>query len=224
MGCADPDLRLIDGPAEAPATLLLAHGAGAPPTSPFLATIAAGLAARNWRVVRFPFPYMTRQLLSGRRSAPDRLPRLLEAFREQVSLEGPGRPLILAGKSMGGRVASLLIDELATAGAVQGCVCLGFPFHPPGRPLQLRGEHLATLRHPTLILQGERDSFGRREEVETYPLSRQVTVRWIPSGDHSLRPTRSSGLAEEQTLEMAVAHIHRFCSGLPCGAPRAQGA
>ena len=175
--------------------------------SPFLAAIAAGLAGRGWRVVRFEFPYMARQRSTGRRRAPDRLPVLLEAFRQQVGLERkarPERPLILAGKSMGGRVASLLVDELADAGDVGGCVCLGYPFHPPGRPERLRIDHLVSLRTPALILQGERDSFGRREEVEAYPLSPRVRLGWIPGGDHSFKPTRSSGVSEAENLATAV--------------------
>jgi predicted alpha/beta-hydrolase family hydrolase len=172
-----------------------------------MAAIAAGLAQLGWRVVRFAFPYMARQRSTGRRRAPDRLAVLQEAFRQQVSLERtarPERPLILAGKSMGGRVASLLVDELAEGEDVRGCVCLGYPFHPPGRPEQLRIEHLVSLRTPTLILQGERDSFGRREEVEAYPLAPQVRLGWIPGGDHSFKPARRSGLSEAENWATAV--------------------
>jgi predicted alpha/beta-hydrolase family hydrolase len=215
MNPADPlpAPRLIDGPDDAPATVLLAHGAGAPMDSPFLAAIAGGLAQRGWRVVRFDFPYMARMRETGRRQGPDRMAVLQEAFRQQVRLEtaaSPGRPLVIGGKSMGGRVASLLADELAVGDGVLGCLCLGYPFHPPGRPLQLRTEHLAALRTPSLILQGERDSFGRREEVETYELSPQLELRWIPSGDHSFKPTRSSGLSEEQNWATAVALTDSF--------------
>lgn len=205
--------RLIDGPQAAPATLLLAHGAGAPIDSPFLAAIATALAQRGWRVVRFAFPYMARMQSTGRRQAPDRMPVLQEAFREQVRLErqaAPGRPLFIGGKSLGGRVASLLVDALAAEAAVRGCLCLGYPFHPPGKPLQLRTEHLTALRTPTLILQGERDSFGRRDEVEGYVLSPQLQLHWIPSGDHSFKPTRSSGLSEADTWAMAAAGADAF--------------
>jgi predicted alpha/beta-hydrolase family hydrolase len=200
--------RLIDGPAAAPATVLLAHGAGAPMDSPFMEAIAGGLARRGWRVVRFEFPYMARMRETGRRQGPDRMPVLQEAFRQQVKLERGERPerlLVIGGKSMGGRVASLLVDELAASDGVRGCLCLGYPFHPPGRPLQLRTEHLVSLQTPTLILQGERDSFGRREEVESYRLSPKVQLGWIPSGDHSFKPTRSSGLSEEENWATAVA-------------------
>ncbi|KEF41877.1 MAG: alpha/beta hydrolase [Cyanobium sp. CACIAM 14] len=215
MTPAHPPLapRLVDGAADAPAAVLLAHGAGAPMDSPFMTTIAGGLAERGWRVVRFEFPYMARQRSTGRRHGPDRLPVLQEAFREQVRLERakrPERPLSLAGKSMGGRVASLLVDELAASEGVRGCLCLGYPFHPPGKPLQLRTDHLATLQSPTLILQGERDAFGRREEVASYALSPQVQVLWIPSGDHSFRPTRRSGRSEAENWALAVAMSDSF--------------
>jgi uncharacterized protein len=205
---APPAPRLIDGPTEAPATVLLAHGAGAPMDSPFMAAIASGLAESGWRVVRFEFPYMARQRVLERRQGPDRMPVLQEAFRQQVQLEKteqPGRPLFIGGKSMGGRVASQLVDELAASDGVRGCLCLGYPFHPPGKPLKLRTEDLTALRTPTLILQGERDTFGRREEVETYNLSPQVQLRWIPSGDHSFKPTRSSGLSEAENWATAAA-------------------
>jgi predicted alpha/beta-hydrolase family hydrolase len=204
---------LIDGPDAAPATVLLAHGAGAPMDSPFMATIAGGLAQQGWQVVRFEFPYMARQRSTGRRHGPDRLPVLQEAFRQEVlqeRMDQPERLLILAGKSMGGRVASLLVDELAASDGVRGCLCLGYPFHPPGKPLQLRTEHLVSLQTPTLILQGERDSFGRREEVETYRLSPKVQLGWIPSGDHSFKPTRSSGLSEEENWATAVSLSDAF--------------
>jgi len=209
----EPSPRLVDGPADAAAAVLLAHGAGAGMASPFLAAIAGGLAQRGWRVVRFEFAYMARMAASGRRQAPDRLPLLLECFRQQVRQErqaSPDRPLFLAGKSMGGRVASLLVEEQAAAGAVGGCLCLGYPFHPPGRPLQLRCEHLATLATPTLILQGERDPFGKRGEVDTYPLSPQVELHWIPDGDHSFRPTRRSGLSEADNWAAAVERADGF--------------
>ncbi len=212
-GAADTP-RLIDGPPGAPATLLLAHGAGAPMDSPFMQSMATGLAERGWRVVRFEFPYMARARLTGRRAGPDRLPKLLDAFREQVALEAGDRPLILGGKSMGGRVASLLLDQLAVPGPVRAGLCLGYPFHPPGKPQQLRTEHLQTLQTPALILQGERDPFGRRDEVEGYGLSPQVQIQWLPHGDHSFTPTRSSGLTESGNWALAVEQADRFCRGL----------
>jgi len=213
--CAD---RLVDGPADAKATLLLAHGAGAPMDSPFMAAIAGGLAQRGWRVVRFEFPYMAQSRLTGQRRAPDRLPRLLDAFREhvreQVAQQAGAAPLVIGGKSLGGRVASLLVDELAGSHGVRGCLCLGYPFHPPGKPDQLRTAHLAELATPTLIVQGERDSFGKRGDVEGYRLSERIQLQWIASGDHSFKPTRSSGLSEADTWAAAVDHGDQFLTAL----------
>jgi predicted alpha/beta-hydrolase family hydrolase len=220
--------RLIDGPDDAAATLLLAHGAGAPMDSPFMAAISTGLAARGWRVVRFEFGYMARARSTGRRHGPDRLPVLREAFEHQVRLEQqerPETPLFIGGKSLGGRIASLLAAGPPTARApdhsLRGCLCFGYPFHPPGKPQQLRTEHLALLSTPTLILQGERDTFGRREEVEGYALSPQVQLGWITGGDHSFQPTRSSGLSETGNLAAAVKLADEFLQAqlLRAGSP-----
>ncbi|MCS5706151.1 MAG: alpha/beta family hydrolase [Cyanobacteriota bacterium] len=197
---------LVNGAADAAATVLLAHGAGAPMDSAFMAAMGEGLAACGWRVVRFEFPYMAKQRVTGRKSAPDRMPVLQECFRAVAAKARGQGALFIGGKSMGGRIASLLADALDVA----GCLCLGYPFHPPGKPQQLRTEHLAELRTPTLILQGERDTFGRREEVETYPLSPQVQVEWLTAGDHSFKPTKSSGLSEADNWQAAVAQADRF--------------
>jgi len=221
MAPAEPPApRLIDGADAATATVLLAHGAGAPMDSPFMAAIAGGLAASGWRVVRFEFPYMARMRETGRRQGPDRMPVLQETFRQQVQLEkatGPERTLFIGGKSMGGRVASLLVDALANSDGVRGCLCLGYPFHPPGKPLNLRTEHLGSLQTPTLILQGERDSFGKRVEVESYALSPQLQLRWIANGDHSFKPTKSSGLSEAGNWATAVTMGDRFLRELISG-------
>ena len=111
---------------------------------------------------------------------------------------------------MGGRVVGHIADE---AGAL-GLICLGFPFHPPGRPEKLRHEHLSRVRTPTLILQGSRDPFGSREEVAGYRLSPQVRVSWIEDGDHSYRPRKRSGRTEQRNLSEAVVAIVDFVAAL----------
>lgn len=202
--------RLLDGPAEAPLRVLLAHGAGAPMDSPFMETMAAGLAAAGFQVVRFEFPYMAARRRDGRRPPPNPEPLLREAWRQQVAALGDAKPVVIGGKSLGGRIASLVADECGAA----GLLCLGYPFHPSGRPERTRIAHLRELRTPTLILQGERDSFGRPEEVAQYPLSPAVAVQWVPDGDHSFRPRKSSGRTEEENLRMAcdaaVAFLRRL--------------
>ncbi len=180
----DPRRTGADGPA-----IVLAHGAGAPMDSPFMNVVAAGLAAGGLRVARFEFPYMRRRRETGERRPPDREPALRAAWLEAIAALGGGERLVIGGKSLGGRMASLVADE---AGA-RGLVCLGYPFHPPGQPDRLRTAHLRDLRTPTLIVQGTRDPFGTREEVAGYDLSPAIRVVWLEDGDHSFKPRVSSG-------------------------------
>lgn len=188
----DGSQLLIDGPADAAATLVLAHGAGAPMDSPFLNTIAAGLARDGLRVVRFEFPYMRARRESGRRGAPDREPALRQSWHDVISHLGGGERVFIGGKSLGGRIASLIAEE---AGA-RGLVCLGYPFHPPGQPNRPRTGHLENLLTPTLLVQGTRDPFGRPQDVAGYSLSPRIRMAWIEQGDHSFKPPARSGRTE----------------------------
>ena len=200
---------ILDGP-EAGPRIALAHGAGAPMDSPFMDTMAAGLAAAGLRVARFEFPYMRRRRDTGERRPPDREPVLRQAWLEVIAALGGGERLVIGGKSMGGRMASLVADE---AGA-RGLVCLGYPFHPPNQPDRLLTAHLRDLRTPTLIVQGTRDPLGTREEVAGYELSPAIRVVWLEDGDHSFKPRVSSGYKEKQHLEAAVAAVAGFVRGL----------
>jgi predicted alpha/beta-hydrolase family hydrolase len=195
-----------DGPADAPALLVLGHGAGQDMDSPFMATVARAVAGDGIRVVRFNFPYMTRARIEGRKRPPDGESVLLAAFREVAAAQASGRRVVLGGKSLGGRMASMIVDEVDAA----GLVCLGYPFHPPGRPDRLRTAHLQHLRTPALICQGTRDPFGSREEVSKYTLSDSITLVWIDDGDHGFRPRRSSGRTEAQNLAAVAAAVAGF--------------
>ena len=205
---------ISSGPLAAPARILLAHGAGVGSDSPFMVAMAEGLADRGWRVHRFDFPYMARQRATGRKAPPDRPEILLQVFRDAVDQLAETQPLFIGGKSMGGRFGSVLLDELAASGQVRGGICLGYPFHPLGKPLQVRAQHLAVMTSPCLIVQGERDAMGRREEVEAYQLGDSVRVAWIPDGDHSFTPRKSSGRTEPMNWDLAVEHAHGFMDGL----------
>lgn len=189
------------------ATFLFAHGAGAPMDSPFMEAFANGLAARGLTVVRFEFDYMHRRRLTGRRSPPGRAERLVGQLKEIVECQ-ESRRLLIGGKSMGGRVASLLAAE--HEGVAKGLVCLGYPFHPQKRPDKLRTAHLANLRIPTLICQGERDQLGRKEEVESYALSDKIEMAWYDDGDHDLKPRKSSGLTVDDNWTVAMDRIANF--------------
>lgn len=169
---------LYDGPEKSKHVFLFAHGAGAPMTHPFMNAVAKGMGEQGVRVVRFNFPYM-----EAGKKVPDRQPALLDAWRRAIEEHGGGKRVLVGGKSMGGRMASMVADEMQ----VRGLICFGYPFHPPAKPLQLRVAHLEHLRTPALIVQGTRDTFGKPEEVAAYPLAPSIRVAWIEGGDHSLR-------------------------------------
>jgi hypothetical protein len=204
---------LVDGAADARDTFLFAHGAGAPMDSSFLARVASGLAERGVRVVRFEFPYMARRRTEGRRGAPDREPVLRARWLEVVERFGGGPRVAVGGKSLGGRIASMIADEAR----VRGLVCFGYPFHPPGQPERLRTKHLETLATPALILQGTRDPFGTREDVAGYRLSSSIRVEWLEGGDHSFKPPAKSGATEAGNVAHAIASAAAFIQALPRG-------
>ena len=196
---------LFDGPKTAKLTLILAHGAGAPMDSPFMETIAKGLAKAGIRVARFEFPYMAERRKSGKKRPPDSLNTLLATF-SAVAAAMNGKPFAIGGKSMGGRIASMVADDVGAA----ALVCLGYPFHPPGKPNAARTQHLAALKTPTLILQGTRDPFGGRDEVKNLKLSKKIKVHFLEDGEHSFKPRKASGLTEEQNLAEAVGVADKF--------------
>ncbi|MEP6768258.1 MAG: alpha/beta family hydrolase [Acidobacteriota bacterium] len=200
-----PPAFLFDG-AEGAATVVLAHGAGGPMDSPFLNDFARGLAGHGLRVARFEFPYMRARRETGRGGAPDREPALREAWQAAVEQLGGGPALVIGGKSLGGRIASLVADDVGA----RGLLCLGYPFHPPGRPDRLRTRHLGSLRTPALILQGTRDPFGTPDQLAGYGLSPAIQVSWIEDGDHSWKPRVRSGRTLAQNLEEGIERAAEF--------------
>ena len=200
------DVR-IDGSEKAGATFLFAHGAGGPMDSGFMKRVAEGIAARGVRVIRFEFPYMAkRRTQRGSRGAPDREPVLRETWTAMVERFGGGAKVAVGGKSMGGRIASMIADEVGA----RALVCFGYPFHPPGQPAKLRTAHLTTLQTPALILQGTRDAFGQPDEVAGYGLSPAIRVQWMEGGDHSFKPPASSGRTESGNVDEAIAAAADF--------------
>ncbi|WP_231756986.1 alpha/beta family hydrolase [Microbulbifer elongatus] len=211
---APPTNWLIDRPESAPiAWFLFAHGAGAPMDSDFMRAMAELLVEQGLGVIRFEFPYMAERRQTGKRRPPNKMDVLLTSFQAQIDraeTEFPGVPLYIGGKSMGGRVASLLVQENADGGRVAGAVCLGYPFHPPGKPEKLRTGHLAPMTCPTLIIQGTRDKLGSREEVAEYPLGSGIQLYWLEDGDHDFKPRKVSGFTQQQHWQTAAAQVHRW--------------
>lgn len=208
-----PELLWNRAPATPIATLVLAHGAGAPMDSPFMATMAGLLAERGIEVARFEFAYMARRREEGIKAPPDRAPRLIECFQavlDEVRRTAPG-PVWVGGKSMGGRMATMLAADPDTA--PDGCVVFGYPFHPPGKPEKTRLDHFPALAAPVLICQGERDPFGKPPEVAGYSLPSRVTLHWVPDGDHDFTPRKRSGIDPRANLAGAADRAADFIRG-----------
>jgi len=212
MTAQTPEIT-VDGPGDGP-VLALAHGAGVGMDSPFMAGMADRLAARGVRVARFEFAYMAARRTDGKKRPPPAQTTLLAEFRAVVdALGGPGR-VTVGGKSMGGRMASLLAAEQEQAGQpVAGVVALGYPFHPPGKPDKLRTDHLQALATPMLVCQGERDPFGTAQEVPDYPLAASVRIVWLPDGDHDLKPRKAAGTSQEANWTAAADAAAAFLRG-----------
>ncbi|TCV60889.1 hypothetical protein EDE05_12430 [Neorhizobium sp. R1-B] len=206
---------LIQGPSNSSVTILLAHGAGAPMDSASMTAAADALASQGFRVARFEFGYMRARRTSGERKPPPKAETLNPEYGAAINEIGNTERLIIGGKSMGGRVASMIADNLYAESKVAGLLCLGYPFHPPGKPDQLRTQHLKALKTPALICQGTRDEFGTREEVSGYQLSDSIEILWLEDGDHDLKPRKTiSGFSTADHLATMAQMVRAWADQL----------
>lgn len=194
------------------ARFLFAHGAGASMSTDFMRDITALLVAQQIEVVRFNFPYMQIMSESGKRRPPNRMPQLLEYFAEQVNGLDADLPLFIGGKSMGGRAATMLATQTDLKNTIKGVIALGYPFHPSGKPDKLRIDHLPDMQAPCLIVQGERDPMGRKDEIAGYALPDTQQVVYLTDGEHSFKPRKASGVSLLDNLNSASEHMVRFIS------------
>ncbi|MCW8969762.1 MAG: alpha/beta hydrolase [Rhodospirillales bacterium] len=205
---------LFDGPDKGP-LFIFAHGAGGPMDSPFMETFAQGLGNKGIRVARFEFPYMAKRRSTGKKRPPDRAPVLQSTWRTVITGLGGPECLVIGGKSMGGRIASMVAAELQAEGTpVRGLACLGYPFHAAGRSDMVRIDHFAGFETPALILQGARDSMGWYDEVSQYPLPPSVGFHWLDDGDHDFKPRVLSGRTMRQNHDEAIDALAAFILGL----------
>lgn len=206
-----PTNFLFDGPEDARVTILLAHGAGAPMDSASMNATTKALAEQGFRVARFEFGYMASRRTEAGRKPPPRADKVMPEYLAAVDDLAANGPLIIGGKSMGGRVASMVADRLLAAGRIKGLLCLGYPFHPPGKPDQLRTAHLIDLKTPTLICQGTRDEFGLPEEIRGYGLSPAIELLFLEDGDHDLKPRKAiSGFSAADHLKTVASGVEAW--------------
>ncbi|PTW62140.1 hypothetical protein C8N35_101177 [Breoghania corrubedonensis] len=194
------------------ATLLLAHGSGAPMDSPFMEKFAKFAVQQEIAVVRFEFPYMADRRRTGKKRPPPRADKLIDTYLGAISeIAGEAqRPLLIGGKSLGGRVAAMAAGDPALDAHVAGVVCLGYPFHPTAKPDDTRLEPLQALPLPCLIAQGERDPFGNRDEVAGYGLPDTIEVLVMEDGSHDLAPRGASPATWDGNLKIAAEAVRRF--------------
>jgi predicted alpha/beta-hydrolase family hydrolase len=200
---------MFDPAENAKALFVYAHGAGADKQSEFMTNISQLLCQQQVSVLRFNFPYMDKRGQDGKRYPPDRMPKLVDAFYDIMAdelVQGAGLPVFIGGKSMGSRVAAMIANQAD----VRGVICLGYPFHPRNKPEKLRLEPLQQCHKPVLILQGQRDPLGNKDEVESYQLNSCCQLKFMPDGDHDLKPRIKSGFTHSQHLATAIALIGDF--------------
>ena len=200
---------IFNGPEDGP-LFVFSHGAGAPLTSDFMETVSVGLAEQGVRVARFNFNYMQQRVETGSRRPPERAPHLLKQFLEVV--QRLDQPMVIGGKSMGGRMATLLAAESSPEQLkqVKGIACLGYPFHPQGKPEKLRIEHLASIKQPVAIIQGSRDKLGDQNEVISYSLPNTFQWCWLEDGDHDFKPRVKSGLTHQQHIQSSITYLAAY--------------
>lgn len=204
------------GPMNGP-VYVFAHGAGADLNSEFMTQVAEHLGESGVRVVRFNFPYMIKRSEDGKRRPPDRVPKLLAAY--EVVIRELNCPVVIGGKSMGGRMSSMLLAENALREEgerlpILGSACLGFPFHAPAKDTKDRLDHLKELTEPLLIVQGTRDAMGTQVEVNGYieegKMNSSIKMSWLEDGNHDLKPRKISGFNHQQHIESAVQQVADF--------------
>lgn len=211
------DAWLVDG--EPSDTLVVfAHGAGANMSHEFMEAVAKGLSQTGIQVLRFNFLYMQANLADGKRRPPDRAPKLLGHFEAQLLAAYDAlkpKRIILVGKSMGGRMAAILSEnaELMQQAKVEGVICLGYPFVPlkGGEP---RLEPIVNATLPLMIIQGERDKFGTRQEIGSWALPKSVRCEYLTDGDHGFKPRKASGTSLEANIDVAIGHCVDFIDEL----------
>jgi len=208
---------IFNGPIEGP-LFVFTHGAGAPVDSDFMNRIALGLANEGIRVARFNFDYMQQRIDTGSRRPPERAPKLITQFALRLSQFE--QPLVIGGKSMGGRMASLLsaemthqelsADVIPLNSDIKGIACLGFPFHPANKPESLRTAHFQHIPVPIFIAQGERDKLGSKLDIASYSLKKDIDWLWLEDGDHDLKPRVKSGFTHQAHLDKTIKTMALF--------------
>ncbi|WP_417685158.1 alpha/beta family hydrolase [Roseibium sp.] len=199
------------------ATLLLAHGAGAAMDSTFMNKLAAALCAQGIQVARFEFAYMAGRRTGGPKKPPPKADKLIGEFQTalQKVMKDCDGPLLIGGKSMGGRIAAMLAGGSSLPSRVKGVACFGYPFHPTGKPeAEWRMEPLLEAKRPVQILQGDRDPFGFQAELDAISLPSHVALHYLEDGNHDFGPRGKSPATLDGNISEAAKTVAEFASRL----------
>ncbi|CTQ45154.1 alpha/beta family hydrolase [Roseibium aggregatum] len=199
------------------ATLLLAHGAGAAMDSAFMNKLAAALSSQGIAAARFEFAYMAGRRTGGPKKPPPRADKLIAEFQTalQSVLSQSDGPLLIGGKSMGGRVAAMLAGGGSLPGRAKGVACFGYPFHPTGKAdAEWRLQPLQDAKRPVLVLQGDRDPFGSKAELDEVTLPAHVSLTYLEDGNHDFGPRGKSPATLDGNIKLAAEAVRAFVDRL----------
>ncbi len=199
------------------AILLLAHGAGAAMDSTFMNKLAAALASQGIAAARFEFAYMAGRRTGGPKKPPPRADKLIAEFQTalQSVLSQSDGPLLIGGKSMGGRVAAMLAGGGSLPGRAKGVACFGYPFHPTGKAdAEWRLQPLQDAKRPVLVLQGDRDPFGSKAELDEVTLPAHVSLTYLEDGNHDFGPRGKSPATLDGNIKLAAEAVRAFVDRL----------
>jgi uncharacterized protein len=210
---------ILQVPSDATGGVILAHGAGAGMTHPFMATVADGLAARAIATLRYQFPYM--ETGSKRPDRPALAQATVRAAAEAIAGLLPGLPILAGGKSFGGRMTSQAQADAPLRG-VRGLFFFGFPLHAAGKPSVERAAHLARIRIPMLFLQGTRDALAELPLLvpAIERLGPSATLSLVDQADHSFKVPARSGRSSEAALATALDELAAWAAPLLVGSSR----
>ena len=200
---------ITEGKESSPDTIILAHSSGEPMNSEFMNYFSKHLSELGFFCIRFQFPYMTKQIIEGRKKPPDKIDSLIKSWCIAINHINKNN-IIIGGKSMGGRIATLIANKVNP----KGIVVLGYPFFNPKGKTKNRTEHLKNINIPTLICQGENDTLGKRPQVEKLHLSKKINLHWIESANHSLIPLKRTGKTRNQSWDECIIAINKFIKNL----------
>jgi hypothetical protein len=214
VGAEETQVIYQSAAADSNTVFVCAHGAGGHMEDRGMQWLAGALGERGLGTARFNFLY---RALGSRR--PDLMPRLIECFEAvvaRVRTEIGKGTVIIGGRSMGGRAASMMAAEGFDCA---GLLLLAYPLHPPGKPERLRAEHLSKIRMPVLCINGTRDAFCTRSLMEKSLESAGAnwTMHWIEGADHSFRVLKSSGRSEGNVYAEIGEAVDRWLATVPPG-------